>query len=772
MVRRAGRHRVRILAVAAAFLAALAVASCGGGPPPVSQPDMSHLYRGLAAPLPRIDATTLKGFFIVIDPGHGGTFRGTMGPDSLEEAHVNLGVSLYLWGLLREAGADVRLTRSIDRDFLSDGDSTLVFDLQSRVDLVDSLLPDVFISIHHNAQPQRDPTMNRVETYYTAGDPASLDLAFAIHRHLMRNLGIDVGEVRQGNYFVLRNVTVPAVLGESSYLTHPGVEDKLRLSSTQQLEAEAYFLGILDYCRRGIPRVTAIEPTDTLQTSVPDVSCRLEDRGGLGIDPDGVSMTVNGTPVAAVLSSDGRRAVYRMPWDAPNGSYEVQVTARNLGGNTSTIGKRQFTIAHPPAMVAIDPSPARAPRGGSVRVRARVLDARGLPVADGTPVRLTRPTAGAAATRVQDGAVEFSLEVPAVRAKTLAIELECAGVRFAREIPVEAGAGRRWRSVAVRNAASGAPILSGTVAFGDSVAVTGSPSGMYGFLDAGTRARVLAPGFRPAIVTGADSVSLTPWFGGVLHGKRFVIDPEGGTPRAAGAGQMGLSASHVNLRVATYLAGYLREAGADVRVTRTSEEVRLPEDVVRLTSRFRADRYLEIRHSAMPGDSVAAVRTYYFPGSANGRKFARTLGETIAQRLGTTLVGPASLVTYPLQQTACPAIVVTFPSISVIVEETRLDRASYLREQAYAVFVGLLHHFDVTDTATLTVTVHEAPAVEWLVTLDETWTLVTGDDGRVVFDCVAAGPHTVALRRGARVLAESVTVSAGDNRVDVPGGIR
>jgi N-acetylmuramoyl-L-alanine amidase len=769
MVRRAGRHRARIFAAAAAFVAALAVASCGGGPPPVTRPDMSHLYRGLAAPLPRIDATVLKGFFIVIDPGHGGTFRGTVGQDSLEEAHVNLGVSLYLWGLLREAGADVRLTRSVDRDFLNEGDSTLVFDLQSRVDLVDSLLPDVFISIHHNAQPQRDPTMNRVETYYTAGDPASLDLAFAIHRHLMRNLGIDVGEVRQGNYFVLRNVTVPAVLGESSYLTHPDVEDKLRLSSTQQLEAEAYFLGILDYCRRGIPRVTAFEPTDSLQTAVPDLSCRFEDRGGLGIDPDGVSMTVNGNPVAAVLSSDGRRAVYRMPWDAPNGRYEVQVTARNLGGNTSTIGKRQFTIAHPPAMVAIDPSPARAPRGGSVRVRARVLDGRGLPVADGTLVRLTRPSAAAAATPVRDGAVEFALEVPAVRAKTLAIELECAGVRFAREIPVDAGVGR-WRSIEVRNAATGAPILGGSVAFGDSVAVSGSPSGVYGFLDDGTRARVLAPGFRPGVVTGADSVSLTPWFGGALHGKRFVLDPEGGTPRVAGAGQMGLSASHVNLRVAIYLAGYLREAGAEVRVTRASEEVRLPEDVVRLTGRFRADRYLEIRHSALPNDSVPAVRTYYFPGSANGRKFARALGEAIAERLGTPLVGPASLVTYPLQQTACPAIVVTFPSIAVAAEEARLDRASYLREQAYAAFVGLLRHFAVADTATLTVTVHETPPADWLVTLDETWTLVTGDGGQVVFDCVAPGAHSVALRRGTRALAASVTVSVADNRLDVPGG--
>ena len=54
-----------------------------------------------------------------------------------------------------------------------------------------------------------------------AGDPASLDLAYAVHRHLMRNLGIDDGEVRQGNYLVLRESTAPAVLGARGSSTHP-----------------------------------------------------------------------------------------------------------------------------------------------------------------------------------------------------------------------------------------------------------------------------------------------------------------------------------------------------------------------------------------------------------------------------------------------------------------------------------------------------------------------------------------------------------------------
>ena len=175
----------------AAALVLLALTACGG-PSRVETPPVESLYRGLEDPLPRIEPDLLAGFSVLIDPGHGGSFHGTVGPDSLHEAHVNLGVALYLWGLLHDTGARVALTRATDRDFLTAADSTLTSDLQARVDLADSLQPDVFISIHHNAQPQRDPTMNRVETYYKAGDPASLDLGFAIHRHLMRNLGIGI----------------------------------------------------------------------------------------------------------------------------------------------------------------------------------------------------------------------------------------------------------------------------------------------------------------------------------------------------------------------------------------------------------------------------------------------------------------------------------------------------------------------------------------------------------------------------------------------------
>jgi N-acetylmuramoyl-L-alanine amidase len=71
----------------AAFVAAV-LAACGGPP---KQPGFDRLYRGLSESLPRIDPSVLAGRRILLDPGHGGRFRGTVGRDSLEESGVNLG---------------------------------------------------------------------------------------------------------------------------------------------------------------------------------------------------------------------------------------------------------------------------------------------------------------------------------------------------------------------------------------------------------------------------------------------------------------------------------------------------------------------------------------------------------------------------------------------------------------------------------------------------------------------------------------------------------
>lgn len=761
---------------ALAVVLAATVAACGGPPKPQG---FDRLYRGLSESLPRIDPTVLKGRRILIDPGHGGHFSGTVGRDSLEESSVNLGVSLYLWGLLHEAGADVHLTRAIDRDFLSIEDSSLASDLRTRVAFADSLEPDVLVSIHHNAQPQRDASKNVVETYYRAGDPASLDLAFAVHRHLMRNLGIENGGVRQGNYLILRESNAPAVLGESSYLTHPSVEEKLKLSKAQKLEAEAYFLGILEYFERGTPRVRCLSPADSHYSSVPTVIYELEDEGGTGIDPDGISMKLNGRPVTPIIDETVRRLTLPLPWDLPNGVYQTTLSARNIGGNTSPTHQTRFAVDFPPEFAVFEFSPDRLPpKGDVVRVRVRLLDGRGLPIADGEEVSVTTAVSvDTAWGTVKNGSIDVTVRTPPA-AEPVTVYAGCRGQRFETTINVDSDPQFATRGYYIRDAITGRPIDGATVRPMGMSAESASSNGTYVDI---RRSRpdslpndptgreivwmIEAPGYIPADRQESslpDTIEMTPWFGGALTDLRFVVNPEAGRPSDTGIGQLGLSGSHANLLVARYLAGFLEAAGGRVLLTRTNDEVKTQEDIARVTNRFRANRFIEIRHRSAPADSELAVSTFHFPGSTNGKDLAQNVLDALEARLGRPAKGPLETVTYPLQQTACPAIIVGTPSIGILEEELRLAESWYQREQAYAIFLGVLNHYGVVDSGEVSIQIDAPEKGGWRVTLDKTWTLVTGEDGSVLFEKVPLGPRRVSIVRSGRLHRDAVQVTPAE----------
>ena len=146
--------------------------------------------------LDAVDPAPLAGRRIALDPGHGGRFRGSLGVHGLAEADVNLAVALGLRDLLQAHGAMVFMTRSTDRDFLTPADSSLRADLNERVRLANQFQPDLFVSIHHNADPGGAHDRNETQTYYKLGDDgSSMDAAASIHRYLRRNLSIEAQRI-------------------------------------------------------------------------------------------------------------------------------------------------------------------------------------------------------------------------------------------------------------------------------------------------------------------------------------------------------------------------------------------------------------------------------------------------------------------------------------------------------------------------------------------------------------------------------------------------
>ena len=678
----------------------LLLAACAGPQRPPTAPPIPG-YEQLQEDLVGRDLSPLRNRRILLDPGHGGHFRGAIGPNGLTEAEVNLGVALNLRGLLEWAGAQVWLTRTANTDFLSPADSSLAGDLAMRVSMSDSLQPDVFVSIHHNSNPSLDRTINETQTYYPLDDDgASLDLARAIHRHLVTNLEIRPASIRPGNFHVLRNNKVPAVLGEPAMISHPVMAERLSLASSQRLEAEAYFLGLLDYFSGGLPSWTGAavdtvhwgEPGDPVTLSWqflpngPDTTAA----GAPGPDPLRTLLTLDGRPVTPRLSPDGRTVSWDLPPDLAPTTHHLELMGRNLADRATPVRR---TVLLPRAAAGLAVEIWREADGRRTSVHWWGADGGPLPrgtltLAPGEPplrvgpdlpdrVLLADRKAGwpaAAPTLKRDdgraGAVTL-LRRPGLAADRQLRLAELDGLPFA---PAQG-----WRG---RLGADGqSPLL--TVTANGPLWLEGA--GVLPLVDPAPA----VPAAPRTVAGAADIWPVEPILPGLL-GRVIVLDPAGGGTDTEGGGPLGLRGADLNLAVAQQAAQLLRGAGAEVHLTRTDETAAQPADKVRLAGRVGADFFLTIgRHKDTEGRSAAC-----HPGSAAGRALAAA-----AARAANLLPRPAGGAAdtcratessaYLLRHTACPALEWRFDPPTSPAAELRMVRPGWQRAEARAILLAV-----------------------------------------------------------------------------------
>ena len=176
---------------------------------------------------------------VIIDPGHGGTDPGAIGPTGLHEADVTLAIAQRTKALLLRQGVPVALTRT--------DDSTVP--LEERPDLAQRYGGVVFVSIHANAS--RDPAVSGTETYYWK--PESQPLAALVQSELVKALGEPDRGIRTADFYVLVNTPMPAVLVEVAFITNPREEGMLRDPAVQERAAAAIARAVVRFLAASQP---------------------------------------------------------------------------------------------------------------------------------------------------------------------------------------------------------------------------------------------------------------------------------------------------------------------------------------------------------------------------------------------------------------------------------------------------------------------------------------------------------------------------------------
>lgn len=179
---------------------------------------------------------------IVIDPGHGGADRGTRSKTPFcEEKRICLQTARLVKKYLDQLGYHVVMTRTNDA-FIT---------LQRRVEIAKQAGSSIFVSIHFNSA--QNPSAQGVEIFFHDNKEdksktiSSKRLAEAILPGILRRTSAQSRGVKKGNYFVLRESSMPAIIVEGGFISNPEECKLLKTLNYQDNIARAIADGIDRY---------------------------------------------------------------------------------------------------------------------------------------------------------------------------------------------------------------------------------------------------------------------------------------------------------------------------------------------------------------------------------------------------------------------------------------------------------------------------------------------------------------------------------------------
>jgi len=211
-----------------------------------------------------------------------------------------------------------------------------------------------------------------------------------------------------------------------------------------------------------------------------------------------------------------------------------------------------------------------------------------------------------------------------------------------------------------------------------------------------------------AVVTVSWEAGANRWVASALQDRVVVIDPGHGGPDPGAVGPRGELEKDVVLAISTYLAEYLRAAGAHPVLTRSKDEdlSGLPPDVpdtkaidlkrrVEIARQVRGEVFLCIHANATSSPIWHGAQTFYRPAQhADSARLARCIQtqliEITRRTDRTALPGEKQ---YVLDNAPMPAVTVEVGFMSNPTEAALLSDPDYQRLVAWAIFLGTARFF-------------------------------------------------------------------------------
>lgn len=193
-----------------------------------------------------------KGFYIIVDAGHGGMDGGTSAADGTKEKDINLSIARKLNLLLVASGYKTVMLRNDDALIGDNSLSTIrarkVSDIRKRLEVAESYPESILVSIHQNYYSV--PKYSGAQVFYSTNSPKSKILAQSIQDSVVNGLQPDNNRKIKSvgsDIYLLYNCTLPAVMVECGFMSNESEAEKLKTDSYQTQMALSIMQGILNY---------------------------------------------------------------------------------------------------------------------------------------------------------------------------------------------------------------------------------------------------------------------------------------------------------------------------------------------------------------------------------------------------------------------------------------------------------------------------------------------------------------------------------------------
>ncbi|MEK5232674.1 SH3 domain-containing protein [Lysinibacillus sp. FSL K6-0232] len=200
------------------------------------------------------------------------------------------------------------------------------------------------------------------------------------------------------------------------------------------------------------------------------------------------------------------------------------------------------------------------------------------------------------------------------------------------------------------------------------------------------------------VTTSADKTTVsqkeqtTPRKKGTLNGLTIVVDAGHGGNDHGTTGQRGTEEKDITLKTATLLASKLSAAGANVVMTRESDEYVALRKRVSIAHQYEADAFISIHYDATDDSSINGFTSYYM--NSNQKGLAEAIHDGLASKVDLRDRGTQQGNFLVLRENRQKAVLVELGFLSNSSEERVITTAKFREQATLGLYQGILNYFN------------------------------------------------------------------------------